>query len=151
MSSRSYGVAPDKSWLERAVRRELTQQQMVDEWATESGHRMSRSAIAMAMARHEVESAHPRPRYEDMLPWRVKNEHRMDTDARLLRIHARICRGEEVTSDEVQWHAGWLSRLREAKAVVDYERNAGFHWVDRADGDSPEDVIRRPRKETPES
>lgn len=145
MTTRQYNVAPDKNWLERKTRDGLTQQQMVDAWEEDSGYRMSRSAIAMAMARYGVASAHPRPRYEDMLPWRVSDEHRMAADARLLRLEARRRKGEKLTADELRWLTGWRERLREANAVIHYDPNTveGFFWLERDDSD--DDIIRRPK------
>ena len=150
MPSSAYGTAPDKTWLERAARKGWTQQRMAEEWATESGYSLTRSAIAMAMKRHEVAAARPRPRYPDLLPWKVKDEHRMCLDARMLRIEARIRRGEALPSTDVHWHRGWRERLETADAVIHYDPDTaeGFFWVPRAEGD--QDIIRHPHPETVE-
>lgn len=136
--------APDKTWLQRQARRGLTQKQMVDAWEEESGLRVSRSAIAMAMSRHGVEAAKPRPRYDDMLPWHVLDEHKYNAQARLLRLEGRRRKGGKLTERELKWLTTWRRELEVNNAVVIYDpqTDEGFHWVQRLDSD--DDVIRRP-------
>lgn len=135
---------PDKSWLRRHAQAGMTQQQMVNAWEKESGVRVSRSAIAMAMRRQEVEAANPRPRYEDMLPWHVLDAHKYNTQARLLRLEGRRRQGRSLNSKELQWLTTWRRELEAHNAVVIYdpETEEGFHWVTRLDSD--QDIIRRP-------
>lgn len=136
---------PDKTWLQRHARRGLTQQQMVEAWEEESGVQVSRSAIAMAMSRHGVEAAKPRPRYEDTLPWHVLDEHKYNSQARLLRLEGRRRQGRSLNSKELQWLTTWRRELEAHNAVVIYdpETEDGFHWVQRTEAD--DDVIRRPQ------
>jgi hypothetical protein len=122
----------------------MTQHQMVDAWEQESGMRVSRSAIAMAMQRADVPAAKPRPRYEDMLPWHVRGEHRLNAQARLLRLEGRRRKGGHLTSRELNWLTTWREELAAANAVIVYEPDTeeGFFWVVRNDTDT--DIIRRP-------
>lgn len=135
---------PDKSWLRRHAQAGLTQQQMVEAWEKESDIRVSRSAIAMAMRRHGVDASKPRPRYEDMLPWHVLDEHKYNSQARLLRLEGRRRQGRKLTQRELQWLTTWRQELEAAHAVVMYDPSTeeGFHWVERTAED--DDVIRRP-------
>lgn len=116
----------------------------MDAWERESGMRVSRSAIAMAMSRWDVPSAKPRPRYEDMLPWHVKAEHRLNAQARLLRLEGRRRKGGHLTSRELNWLTTWREELAAANAVIVYDPDTseGFFWVVREPMD--DDVIRRP-------
>lgn len=122
------------------MERKLTQQQIVDEWEKDSGVRVSRSAIAMAIKRYDLESSKPRARFEDLLPWRVSAEHRMEYDARMLRLEARRRRGMPMTDEEEGLLTSWLKRVKEQGAVITYapETHRGFWWLERqeSDGDS---------------
>jgi hypothetical protein len=122
----------------------MTQQQMVAAWEEESGVRVSRSAIAMAMHRHGVEAARPRPRYEDTLPWHVLDEHKYNAQARLLRLEGRRRQGRALNAKELQWLTTWRRELEAHNAVVMYDPQTeeGFHWVTRQESDV--DIIRRP-------
>lgn len=122
----------------------MTQREMVEAWERESGIRVSRSAIAMAMRRHGVEAAKPRPRYEEMLPWHVLDEHKYNAQARLLRLEGRRRKGGKLNSRELQWLTTWRRELETHNAVVIYDPDTeeGFHWVQRTAADN--DLIRRP-------
>ena len=131
---------PDKTQMRRYLERKLTQQQIVDEWEKDSGIKVSRSAIGMAIKRYELESATPRPRFEDLLPWRVAEDHRMHYDARMLRLEGRRRRGLALTDEHKKMLTAWLLRVKESNVVVTYqpETHEGFRWVERqeSDGDS---------------
>lgn len=122
----------------------MTQRQMVDAWEAESGVRVSRSAIAMAMRRHGVDAAKPRPRYENTVPWQLKPEHKYHAQARLLRLEGRHRKGRKLNDKEFQWLSTWRRELHELNVVVLYdpETEDGFHWVPRRSTD--DDIIRRP-------
>ena len=136
---------PDKTWLRLHAQAGMTQQQMVDAWERESGIRVSRSAIAMAMRRQDVEAAKPRPRYEETLPWHVLDEHKYNTQARLLRLEGRRREGRSLNPKELRWLTTWRRELEAHNAVVMYDPDTeeGFHWVQRVASD--DDVIRRPQ------
>ena len=136
---------PGKTELRHYIEQGLTQQQIVDAWEEKSGVRVSRSTIGMALARFDLQSAHPRPRYDDMLPWQVHNEHRMHNEARMLRLEARRRKGDALTAKEKRLLTQWRQALEESNAVVIYDGATaeGFHWVQRRESD--DDIIRRPR------
>lgn len=92
-----------------------------------------------------MESAHPRPRYEDMLPWTVVEEHRMHYDARMLRLEGRRRKGGKLSDSDKQKLTHWRQLLDESNAVIVYDAKTpeGFHWVHRRDDD--DDIIRRGR------
>lgn len=135
---------PGKTELRRYVEKGLTQQQIADAWEKESGHRLSRSAIGMALARFDLQSARPRPRYEDTLPWVVVSEHRMAYDARMLRLEGRRRRGGKLSEKEKHLLTIWREALDQENAVVTYDAATaeGFFWTPRLPED--DDILRRP-------
>ena len=137
---------PSKTQLAAYLRKGMTQQQIVDAWEAKTGVRVSRSAIAMAKARYGLETVgHTRPRYEDTVPWRVRVEHTLHNDARMLRLEGRRRQGRRLTEKELRWLEAWLRDLREADAVVHYDpyTEEGFWWMRREPED--DDIVRRPR------
>lgn len=136
---------PGLAELKAYVSRGLTQKQIAEAWEKETGVRVARSTIGMAMARYGLEPSRPRPRYEDTLPWKVSNAHRMHNDARMLRLEGRRRRGEKLTDREKRWLTQWRQRLTEADAVIVYDADTeeGFFWVARRETD--DDILRRGR------
>lgn len=136
-------IGPDKTQMEAYLSRGLTQQQIADQYEEDTGIRVTRSTIGMAIARYGLASNQKRERYDDLLPWRVSKDHAMDTEARLLRWEARRRRELPVPPDKVGWLDNWLKELDEKNAVVDYRPELGFVWVERTEDDT--DIVRRPR------
>ena len=135
-------IVPDKTRMEAYLNRGLTQAQIAEQYEKDTGIRVSRAAIGMAIGRYGLESNKPRPRYEDMIPWKLNPEHLMATEARLLRFEARRRRGLDLSKKNLDYLNNWLDLLAEKNAVVDYDPDAGFRWVERRPGEV--DIIRRP-------
>lgn len=137
---------PNKTQLKAYLSQGMTQQQIVEAWAQDSGVRVARSTIAMLIERSGLESANPRPRYDELLPWRVAPEHRDDIDARALRLEGRRRAGGKITPWQEKWLEGWIADLRNANAVVHYDRatEKGFHWIPRTP-EHGDDLIHRPK------
>lgn len=146
MTNKRGGVqkVPGKTELRRYIEKGLTQEQIAEAWEKDSGIRVGRSAIAMAIERYGLHSAHPRPRYEETLPWVVSTDHRMAWDARMLRLEGRRRQGKKLTEDELRWLTQWKEQLDAQNAVVMYHPGTvdGFFWVAREETD--DDLIRRP-------
>lgn len=141
-------VVPNKTQLRVYLSQGLTQQQIVDAWKRDCGVTVSRSAIAMAIERYGLKSAHSRPRYEDLLPWRVANEHREKTDARMLRAEGRRRAGQRLTAQQERRLDNWLADLAEQDAVVHYDRETeqGFFWIPRSEANrGSDDIINKPK------
>lgn len=138
-------VAPTKAELELFLRKGMTQAQIVDAWEKKTGVRVSRSAVAMAISRYGLQSAHPRPRHEDLLPWHVKDEHKHNIEARMLRMEGRRRKGLPLSKKNLDWLTKWRELLEIEQAVVHYDPDTveGFHWVKRKPSD--DDIIRRPK------
>lgn len=136
---------PNATQLRMYLAKGLNQRQVVEAWEKDSGIRVSRSTIGMAMKRFGFDSPNPRPRYEDMLPWTVRKEHTMVWDARMLRLESKRRRGEPLTEKEKRVLTQWRTRLEEANAVVVYEPETeeGFFWMQRRADD--DDIVRRGR------
>jgi hypothetical protein len=135
---------PGKTQLKSYLAKGLTQGQIAERWEEDSGTRVSRSAIGMAIERFGLKSAKPRPRYEDLLPWTVRQEHQMAYDARMLRLEGRRREGLEISDHWLRALTAWMRLLREQKAVVTYDPDTadGFFWTPREETD--DDIVRRP-------
>lgn len=138
--------APDKSALRQYLDRGLTQQQIVEEWERKTGVRVSRSAIGMAIARFGLESAHPRRRFEDTVPWTVRAIHRNSYDLRMLRLEHKHRHRQKLTDEEQKRLKSWRKALDTPRpgaplgAAIFYNPNTrvGFFWVPR---EKPDDIV----------
>lgn len=139
-------LVPDKTTLRRYLRKGLTQKQVAEEWERESGFRVTRSAIGMAMARYNLTGRRQRGRYEDLIPWYVLPEHRESADAKVLRLEGRRRRGKPLNERDATRLANWRRDLLAQDAVVHYdpETEQGWWWVPRRPTD--DDIIRYPPK-----
>ncbi|MCW2843333.1 MAG: Pirin domain protein [Nocardioides sp.] len=137
-------IVPDKTQMRRYLDQGMSQAKIVEAYEKDTGVRVSRSAIAMAIGRYELKSSRPRPRYMETLPWTVLPEHRDHTDARMLRLEGRRREGGSLTVKELRWLQTWLETLNARNAVVDYNPRTkqGFWWVPREETD--DDIVRRP-------
>lgn len=143
---------PGKGELKKYLNQGLTQKQIVEQWREDSGESVSRSAIAMAIQRYDLKSAHERPTYPDLLPWTIRTEHRDDAEARLLRHEARRRAGGKLREKDEHWLDQWLEALNTPvlpKAplghVVTYNREEGFRWTERKEWHT--DIIDPPQEE----
>lgn len=135
---------PDITTLKRWTDEGLTQEQMCALIYEETGYRPRRSSISAALSRAGLSV--DGNRYEDTIPWRVKNEHLREYPPRMLRLLGRRRSGLDLNEDEDRRLDSWLSRLDNENAVVAYDPEApaeGFVYVEREPND-PEDIpIRR--------
>lgn len=132
-------VVPDKTKLRLYLQKGMTQKEIVDQWEEESGFRVSRSAIGMAIARYGLESANPRPRFDDLIPWKVRTVHKNRYDLRMLRLEHRRRHGKKLTDDQRKRLTSWRKALDAPQdgapsgAVIFYNPNStkGFFWIPR--------------------
>ncbi len=139
---------PDKAALKSYLAQGLTQEEIAQVWASEGNELVTRNAIGMAMRSFGLTATNAKPRYKDLIPWRVAHEHRMAYDLRMLRAESRRRRAQrkkefDVSDFDGQRLISWKKQLADNNAVVGYNRNLGFVWLlrDEADG---KDLIRRP-------
>ena len=137
----------DRATLRRYVNDGLTLQQMADRWYEETGVKRARSSFAVALGRYDMKSAHPRTRYSDVLPWRLRNEHAMSYEARMLRLLGRRKRDLSMSSEDTRRLNSFLRELDEDNKVIYYDRRTpqGFWYVEKQPGDSgyirvPDDI-----------
>jgi hypothetical protein len=87
-------------------------------------------------------------RADDLLPWKVKAEHRHLYPAIMLRFEARSRAGRELNDRDSRRLANWKQMLDEDKLVVHYDEETedGFFYIPREDSDT--DLIRKPKLAT---
>ncbi|MER7109676.1 hypothetical protein [Streptomyces sp. NPDC000229] len=87
-------------------------------------------------------------RADDLIPWKVKAEHRHLYPAIMLRAEARLRAGRELNERDTKRLANWKQTLEEDKLVVHYDEDTteGFFYVPREPGDA--DLIRAPKLKT---
>lgn len=137
-------IVPDSNQMRRYLERGLSQAGIVEQYEEDTGIRVSRSAIAMAIGRYGLHSSRERPRYADTMPWKLLPEHRDHNDARMLRLEGRRRMGGSLTEKELRILEAWLDLLKERGAVITYEPKTrkGFFWVPKTGED--DDIVRRP-------
>lgn len=137
-------LAPNATQMKGYLAKGLTQQQIADQWEKDTGIRVSRAAIGMAISRYGLTPSRTRARFDDLIPWKVSQEHRYLRDAAMLRLEGRRRKGLPMTDKERRLLTTWMSELQDANAVVMYhpDTDQGWFWVTRKDID--DDIIRRP-------
>ena len=140
---------PDKAALKAYLAQGLTQEEIAHAWASEGHELVTRNAIGMAMRSFGLTATNAKPRYRDLIPWRVAHEHRMAYDLRMLRAESRRRKAPrkrefDVSDFDAQRLISWKRQLVEMNAVVGYNRSLGFVWMTRDENDEPKDLIRRP-------
>lgn len=142
-SGTKYAVMPGKAELKKFRDLGYTRHQIVDIVFERTGHRVTPEAVSMAMKRANLSGVHRR--YEDEIPWRVRQIHERHYALAMLRLLGRRRRGESVPDDRAQRLDSWLAKLDETQTVVDYDPDSerGFRYVPRLPTD--ESVIRVPK------
>tara|TARA_R110002020_G_scaffold26085_3_gene84428 strand:- start:2968 stop:3414 length:447 start_codon:yes stop_codon:yes gene_type:complete len=134
---------PDINRLLTWTQQGLTQEEICQRIYDETGYLPSRSSVSAALSR--AGKSKTMPRYEDTIPWRVKQEHLREYAPRMLRLLGRKRSGTELTPEEQARLDGWLNKLDDENAVVAYdpEFRFGFVYVDREPDDDPQIPIRK--------
>lgn len=135
---------PNKTQMRRYLEKGLTQQQIADQWEEDSNVRVSRAAIGLAIARYGLQSSKPRKRYAELIPWKIRPEHRQHRDVKMLRLESRRREGLPLSEDDKRRLTNWKAALLDAEAVVYYhpETEQGFFWTPREEQDG--DLVRQP-------
>lgn len=115
---------------------------MVEEYRRKYGIEITVSGLAQIRSRQGWERRCER--YDDLLPWRVREEHLTGYAAVMLRAEARRRRGEAIHPQYADRLPGWLRHLEERNVVVHYEPDLGWFYVPREVYD--DDIIRRPER-----
>lgn len=121
-------LLPPASDLARMVDEGLTHQEIADRILAETGQRVSRSTVSVALSRAGL--AKDAMRYKSELPWRVKGDHITQYPARMLRLLGRRNAFIELTDEEADRLEAWLDGLQEKGLVVAYcPEGDGFIYV----------------------
>jgi len=125
-------VLPDNSALQRYVDEGLTHQQIADRITADTGVKVGRSAISVAL--HRAGLASEAVRYRDHLPWRVHTDHSRAYPARMLRLLGRRDAGNPMTDVDSTLLSNWLSMLSREQLIIAYDYDdptgLGFHYID---------------------
>lgn len=124
-------VTPDKNTLERYLEEGLTHQQIADIVNRQHGSRIGRTAIAAAVMKYGLGT--PRPRYEDELPWKVKDEHGNAYQAVMLRLLGRKRHKRKMSAKEEDALDSWLEGLKKNSCIVGYDPDSGpgFFYINK--------------------
>jgi hypothetical protein len=85
-------------------------------------------------------------RDDNLLPWKLNEEHRHVYPAMMLRAEARLRAGRELAGRSGQRLANWKRMLEDNKLVVHYDAatEEGWFYIPREESDT--DLIRRPAR-----
>lgn len=135
-------LVPDKNTLIRWQEEGLTHEDMAERVYTESGHRISRTAISAAFQRYGL--AKEGKRYKATLPWTVVGGHAKAMPARMLRLLGKRLQGDTPLNEQEQRQLDrWLEQLDEQGSIVGYDPDddMGFHYIDKSFRDHDDDSI----------
>lgn len=125
-------ILPSDTELVAMRDRGLTHQQIADEIARRTGHKVARSTVSVALLR--AGEAQPKTRYEETVPWVVPAKFQAEYQLRMLRLLGRKRLGMDMNMDEEHRLESWLTTLREKGEVVVFcpdppPGEPGFHYV----------------------
>lgn len=111
------------------VEQGLTHEQIAEILSRESGRPVSRSTVSAAL--HRAGESKPAKKYEEEIPWMVRQEHQTHYAARMLRLLGRRRAGVTNSAEADQRLDSWLRSLSEEGAVVVYVEDTpeGFHYI----------------------
>lgn len=124
----------------------MTHQEIADKVSVDLGEPVSRVSVTLALSRIGEDSR--APRYDDVIPWRVRGRHRNEIAVRNLRLLGRRRAGSRLNKQQEARLEEWLTWLDEQEAVVGYcpDRDPGFVYVAADEPhDRPNGLPIRPR------
>lgn len=85
---------------------------------------------------------------DELIPWRLNDEHRFAYPALMLRVEGRRREGKQIRREDLGRVTSFVQNLRDNNLVVAYDPDTeeGFSLVPREPGDV--DIIRRPTQAT---
>lgn len=122
-----------------------TYQEMVDEYRRKYGIEMSVSGFSDFRARMGLKRRLVRS--QELIPWRVAEQHRHTYDLSMLRAEARRRAGRKLLNGDDRRLERWLGWMRDNDVVIHYDPDTvdGFFYVPRRPGVDV-DIIRKPER-----
>lgn len=108
----------------------MTHQEIAEVVSRETGHNVKRSTVSAAI--HRAGLSGRAKKYENEIPWTVKEDHLTHYAARMLRLLGRRNAGIQNSQEMDDRLDSWLDLLKREHAVVVYHRDLpdGFAYVD---------------------
>ena len=121
---------PDKTTFQAWLAEGLTHQQMADRVYENTGRRVTRAAITVALMGYGLTNS--KPRYKEEIPWRVKVDHAKTYPIRMLRLLGKRRAGVELSEEDNRLLDTWLDHLNVENLIVAYDPDddMGVHYVD---------------------
>lgn len=129
-------ISPTEKELEELLRLGYTHEQIVEKVYEETGVRLSRSTISVAIGRAGLQTQN---RYTEEIPWKVATKYLRAYPAKMLRLLGRRRAGLELSEVEDHRLDAWLAKLEKENAVVVYDPSRGFGYAERVASD-PKDI-----------
>jgi lipopolysaccharide export system protein LptC len=141
-------ILPDNATLKRwRVDEGLSIKAITERVYDLTGEKVGSSTVSVALARAGISPS--LPRYHEEIPWTVRAEHAMAYQARMLRDLGRRRAGKDLREDEARRLDSWLAKIKANNAVVAYDPDYGFFYVEADEkGDRPKGIPIRPRPVT---
>lgn len=132
---------PDKTTFQAWLAEGLTHQQMADRVYEETGHRVTRAAVTVALMGYGLTT--PKARYRETIPWRVRMDHAKSYPVRMLRYLGKRRMGVDLTEQEAKLLDTWLDHLANEGLIVAYdpEDDAGLHYIDASLRDHDDETL----------
>lgn len=126
---------PSKEWLTDRLAEGMTDREMAERWTRETGVRITRQGITARVRKFDLRPK--QDRCDDLVPWKVKEEHDGHWYQRLLRAESRIRRGQPVSPIWKKRVERFKKLLEEKDAVVAYVPDSpkGFYLVKAKPGE----------------
>jgi hypothetical protein len=126
----------------RWFRQGRTYDWMIDYYLREYGIQTTRAMWSAWRSRHNLPRRNVRN--TELIPWKVREEHRYAYPVMMLRAEGRRRAGTELTTADETRLASWKKELEERDLVVHYDPDTEDGWflIPRSEGD--DDLIHRP-------
>ena len=136
----------DKAEVLRWFEEQRTYAWMVEQYKTKYGIDTSEPMWAAFRRREGIDRRNTRS--DDLLPWKLREDHRHLYPAMMLRTEGRLRAGKAVAAVKLKKLESWKKSLEEDSLVVHYdpETEEGFFYVPREPQDT--DLIRKPMLKT---
>ncbi|MEU3265129.1 hypothetical protein [Streptomyces bacillaris] len=136
----------DKTEVLRWFREGRTYAWMVQQYEEKYGITTSEPMWAAFRRRNGIDRRNLRS--DDLLPWKLKEEHRHLYPAMMLRAEGRTRAGKPVSEVNARKLESWKRTLADDNLVVHYDPDTeeGFFYIPREDQDT--DLIREPKVRT---